>query len=115
MNKTTALCGCALAAVGIAIWAGTPRPTVRASEAVGTPQFAADGKLARPEGYRKWVYLSSGYGMSYSQTASSDQDHLMFTNVFVPPADYDYFLTQGTWPAKTILVLELYGSRSKGS
>jgi len=112
MNKTTALCGCALAAVGIAIWAGTPRPTVRAAETVGTPQFAADGKLARPEGYRKWVYLSSGYGMSYSQTAS---DHLMFTNVFVTPSSYDYYVQHGTWPDKTMFVLEVYGSASKGS
>ena len=39
----------------------------------------------------------------------------MFTNVFVPPADYDYFLEHGTWPEKTMFVLELYGSQSKGS
>ncbi len=78
----------------------------------GKPDFTSDGKLIRPEGYRKWVFLSSGYGMSYSQQAS---DHLMFTNVFVPPADYDYFLEHGTWPGKTIFVLEEYGSESKGS
>ena len=39
----------------------------------------------------------------------------MFTNVFVPPADYDYFLAHGTWPEKTMFVLEEYGSQSKGS
>jgi hypothetical protein len=88
--------------------AGSSKPAV-------TPDFTADGKLVRPEGYRKWVFLSSGYGMSYSQKASDDQDHLMFTNVFVPPADYDYFLEHGTWPGKTMFVLEEYGSQSKGS
>ena len=75
-------------------------------------QFAADGKLLRPMNYRKWVFLSSGYGMSYTQQAS---DHLMFTNVFVPPADYDYFLQHGKWPEKTTFVLEMYTSQSKGS
>jgi len=90
--------------------AGTAKPS-----SIGSPEFTSDGKLVRPEGYRKWVFLSSGYGMSYSQSASSDQDHLMFTNVFVPPADYDYFLTHGNWPEKTMFVLELYGSQSKGS
>src|SRR5258707_13895498 len=70
--------------------------------APANPEFTADSKLVRPEGYRKWVFLSSGYGMSYSQKASDDQDHLMFTNVFVPPADYDYFLAHGTWPEKTM-------------
>src|ERR1700755_1521224 len=88
--------------------AGSAKPAV-------TADFTADGKLVRPEGYRKWVFLSSGYGMSYSQKASDDQDHLMFTNVFVPPADYDYFLEHGSWPDKTMFVLEEYLSESKGS
>jgi hypothetical protein len=39
----------------------------------------------------------------------------MFTNVFVPPAGYDYFLQHGRWPDKTMFVLEMYGSQSKGS
>jgi len=78
----------------------------------GMPQFAADGKLVRPAGYRKWAYLSSGYGMSYSQ---GNSDHLMFTNVFVTPSSYDYYVEHGTWPDKTMFVLEIYGSASKGS
>lgn len=77
------------------------------------PQFTADGKLLRPEGYRRWVYVSSGYGMSYSQKAADSMQ--MFTNVFVLPASYDYYLAHGTWPDKTIFVLELYGSTSRGS
>jgi len=78
-----------------------------------SPQFTADGKLVRPEGYRRWVYVSSGYGMSYSQKAEDSM--VMFTNVFVNPSSYDYYLAQGNWPDKTIFVLELYGSTSQGS
>lgn len=78
-------------------------------------EFTSEGKLVRPADYRKWVFLSSGYGMSYAQKASDDPDHQMFTNVFVPPADYDYFLEHATWPDKTMFVLEIYGSQSKGS
>jgi len=77
-----------------------------------SPQFTADGKLVRPEGYRKWVYVSSGYGMSYSQSADGMQ---MFTNVFVTPVAYDYFVANGKWPDKTMFVLEVYGSTSRGS
>lgn len=77
------------------------------------PQFTSDGKLVRPEGYRRWVYVSSGYGMSYSQKA--DDGMQMFTNVFVLPASYDYYLAHGTWPDKTMFVLEIYGSTSQGS
>jgi len=78
-----------------------------------SPQFTADGKLLRPEGYRRWVYVSSGYGMSYSQKA--DDSMVMFTNVFVNPSSYDYYLAHGNWPDKTTFVLELYGSTSQGS
>ena len=80
--------------------------------AVGQPAFTPSGELVRPRGYRRWVFLSSGYGMSYSETAS---DHLMFTNVFVSPASYDYFVRHGAWPDKTMFVLEIYSSASKGS
>jgi hypothetical protein len=78
-----------------------------------SPQFTTDGKLVRPEGYRRWVYVSSGYGMSYSQKA--DDSMVMFTNVFVNPSSYDYYLAHGNWPDKTTFVLELYGSTSQGS
>jgi cytochrome P460 len=100
-----------------AIFAVERRPSLAANslQPADGPQFTADGKLSRPTNYRKWVFLSSGYGMSYSQKASDDPDHLMFTNVFVPPADYDYFLQHGSWPDKTMFVLEIYGSQSKGS
>jgi len=109
--------GAILAVLAVCVIEKAPRVSAEASPKPGAlnPEFTADGKLVRPEGYRKWVFLSSGYGMSYSQSASSDEDHLMFTNVFVPPTDYDYFLSHGTWPEKTMFVLEMYGSQSKGS
>jgi Cytochrome P460 len=88
------------------------RSHASASPPPAEAQFTSDGKLVRPEGYRRWVYASSGYGMSYSQTPDSMQ---MFTNVFVSPASYDYYLAHGTWPDKTIFVLEIYGSTSHGS
>ena len=76
------------------------------------PQFTSDGKLVRPADYRRWIYLSSGFGMSYTQ---NPHDAEMFTNVFVEPAAYDYYLANGRWPGKAMFVLELYGSTSQGS
>jgi hypothetical protein len=39
----------------------------------------------------------------------------MFDNVFVNPDAYRSFLQTGTWPDKTMLVLEARGAESKGS
>ena len=91
--------------------ASLPRRS-RAIPPAGDPQFTSDGKLVRPPDYRRWIFVSSGFGMSYSQRADGMQ---MFTNVFVKPTAYDYFLANGKWPDKAIFVLEIYGSTSQGS
>jgi hypothetical protein len=41
--------------------------------------------------------------------------HHMFDNVFVDPASYRSFLRTGTWPDRTMLVMEVRGAASKGS
>jgi hypothetical protein len=71
-------------------------------------------QLDFPDHYREWVYLSSGFDMSYTPGAQ-DASHHMFDNVFVNPEAYKSFLATGTWPDKTMLVLEIRGAESRGS
>jgi len=85
----------------------------KADQPVNTPQYTADGQLKLPENYREWVYLSTGFDMSYSPAMS--MDHHMFDNVFVNPESYKAFQETGTWPDKTMLVLEVRGAEAKGS
>src|SRR5262249_14771566 len=54
--------------------------------------------------FRKWVFLSSGMDMSYVDNAPRAST---FGNVFVNADAYDAFLKNGTWPDKTILVLDV--------
>jgi hypothetical protein len=77
------------------------------------PHYMADGKLLRPDNYREWVFLSSGLGMTYGPLARPGEP--AFDNVFASPEAYRSFLKTGTWPDKTMLVLEVRGSESKGS
>jgi hypothetical protein len=79
-----------------------------------SPEYTADAQLKRPEDYRNWIYLTSGFDMSYS-ASSEPPDHHMFDNVFVNPDAYKAFLATGTWPDKTMFVLEVRGAHSKGS
>jgi hypothetical protein len=78
-----------------------------------SPVYNADGNLKFPTQYREWVYLTSGVDMSYSPNMS--MDHSMFDNVFVNPEAYRSFLQTGTWPDKTMLVLEERVAGTKGS
>jgi hypothetical protein len=102
--------GSVLATVGLRL----SRSAAAAASAQDGPQFSSDGKLVRPADYRRWVYVSSGFGMSYSPAAAASQNPT-FTNGFVNPTSYEYFLANGKWPDKTIFVLEEYSSTSHGS
>jgi Cytochrome P460 len=103
-NTLASISGLVLAAsMALGQSAGSPPPN---------PAYA-DGRLLLPEDYRSWVYLSSGFDMSYSPKAQPG--HHMFDNVFVQPEAYKVFTATGTWPDKTMLVLEVRGAQDRGS
>ena len=79
------------------------------------PAYTADGKLQRPDGYREWVYLSSGIGMTYGPTQPAAGQPRFFTNVFVNPASYREFMKSGKWLEQTTLVLEIRRSAASAS
>src|SRR5258708_29213493 len=105
MKKVLLVCGFALASVCLVFFS-----RVAAQTQIAAPQFTAEGKLVRPEGYRKWGYVSSGYGMSYSQSPSGRQ---IITNLFATPTAYDYFVANRKRPDKTMFGVEAYGATSR--
>ena len=76
-------------------------------------EYNSDAQLKFPEHYREWVYLTTGFDMSYSP--AMQMGHHMFDNVFVNPEAHKAFVETGTWPDKTVLVLEGRGAEGKGS
>jgi len=92
----------------------------RSTEAVhagdnAVPAYNDKGDLRPPRDYREWIYLTSGIDMSYSPKAMDMQGQSVFDNVFVNPAAYRSFVATGTWPDKTVMVLEVRRAKSKGS
>jgi hypothetical protein len=99
-----------LAVLFVAAVSSTPQP------AAEVPTFNSAGELVLPTNYREWIFLSAGLGMTYGPAAEANQGRPpMFDNVFVNPAAYRYFLKTGKWPEKTMFVLEIRASTSKGS
>ncbi|HEX4749436.1 MAG TPA: cytochrome P460 family protein [Bryobacteraceae bacterium] len=78
------------------------------------PEYTSDGQLQFPSHYREWVYLSTGFDMSYNRDSQRTDMH-MFDNVFVNPAAYRDFQRSGSWPDKTMFALEVRNARSRGS
>ena len=70
-----------------------------ATPPVSGPEYTSDGQMKLPENYRQWNYLTTGFDMSYSPN----------------PESYAAFVQTGTWPDKTVLVLEGRGAEGRGS
>jgi hypothetical protein len=79
-----------------------------------TPRYTATGDLQVPERYREWVFLSSGLDMSYRPVVPAE-GHSTFDNVFVNPMAYRAFLKSGTWPDKTLFMLEVRAAAAAAS
>jgi hypothetical protein len=109
LSKTAALlAGAAAASLPFVLHFSWPAHAASAH----TPAYAANGDLLPVENYREWVYLTSGIDMSYNPKPA---DMTMFDNVFVNPEAYRSFVATGTWPDKTMLVLEVREAKGKGS
>jgi hypothetical protein len=109
---TCGRCALVLFASLIFVAATTVRKSTTPSEPA-TLQYTADAQMKFPEGYRRWVYLTTGFDMSYNPSMGTG--HHMFDNVFVNPEAYESFVKTGTWPDKTVLVLEGREGEEKGS
>src|ERR1700743_3738964 len=68
------------------------------------PAYTPDGKMLPPQDYRSWMFLTSGFDMSYVEGPARTTHS--FGNVFVGRSSYDAFVKNGIWPDKTVFVLE---------
>ena len=112
MKRTTVLLVLSLAV--ILAFAAAVRTHVVAASANSTnqPVYTSDGKLVLPANYRDWTFLTSGFGMNYSNGGGN---HPMFTNVYVAPEALQGFKASGKWPDKSMFIVEIYSPTSQGS
>ena len=89
-------------------------PTAPAEE---SPRFNAAGELLPPKDYRTWMYVTSGFAMSYGPAAQAAAEGglQVFDTVFVEHRAYEGFLATGVWPESTTFVLELRTAEGHGS
>ena len=98
--------------IGLLSWLDWTPHAASAAGSADQPAYTADGKLTLPANYREWVFLSSGFGMNYSNGGGG---HPMFTNVFVAPQAYRGFMDSGKWPDKSMFIVEIYSPATEGS
>lgn len=70
-------------------------------------------KMAVPDNYRQWVFLTASLDLNYQTAAPAG--HHMLDNVFVNPEAYAAFQKTGTWPVGTIMIKENRMAESAGT
>ena len=76
------------------------------------PQYTSGDELVRPESYREWIFLSSRLRVNIKASSGEGET---FGDVFVSRSAYHQFRATGSWPDKTVFVLEKRMSWSKSS
>jgi hypothetical protein len=84
------------------------------------PRYVSGNELARPTGYRRWIFVGASLGLTYAPAAASTaaqpaQHRQTFHHTYLAPRAYDEYLRTGEFPDKTMLVLELYEAGEKAA
>jgi cytochrome P460 len=69
------------------------------------PKFNSEGQLLFPTGFRKWVFIGSP--LTPHALNDGEAGFPEFHNVYVEPAAYEYYVSNGEWPEGTMMVKEL--------
>ena len=82
--------------------------TLLAGAEMSLPRYTPDGQLVRPEGYRHWMFVGANYGMGYTEgDANAAQRPTTFHNIYIQPEAYQHYVRTGTFPDRTMLVMEV--------
>jgi hypothetical protein len=79
------------------------------------PRFADGDQLARPEGFREWMFVGSNLNMGYTEGAAPAPAESRFHNIYVQPQAYRQFKATGKFPDKTMLVMEVIAAGTNAS
>lgn len=72
------------------------------------PQFTADGRLRRPDGWESWVLAGTSMGLTYNEPARAPEPGDppgSFLNVYIQPWAYERFMEEGAFPEGTMFIL----------
>lgn len=90
---------------------------VLSSASMTEPRFTSDNQMLRPEGYREWMFVGANYGMGYSELKPGEVAAKpgTFHNIYMQREAYKKYAQTGTFPDKTMLVMEVVKPGTKAS
>ena len=77
------------------------------------PRFADGNQLARPEGFRQWMFVGSNLNMGYTEGPAPAESR--FHNIYIQREAYQQYAATGKFPDKTMLVMEVIAAGTNAS
>jgi hypothetical protein len=118
-SKLSRRCGFVAGATTLCFALTASGPPAR-SQNSGEPRYAPGGDLLLPDGFDTWVFVGSNLGLSYTPDAAAAAGtppprapRQQFHNVSINKAAYDYFLANGRFPDRTVLVMQVFEAADK--
>jgi len=107
MNAKLPVLGASLLLAGALVAARTPEPDSTTPRDGATTQavFDREGNLARPRGYRSWVFV--GAPLTPNDMNDGKAAFPEFHSVYIDPESYAFYKETGRWREGTQLVKEL--------
>ncbi|MBI5761399.1 MAG: cytochrome P460 family protein [Planctomycetales bacterium] len=93
------------------------RPSAKSARG---PQYNDKGELKLPADYLTWVFVGANLGLEYREDGAAEpapdkkpeKPVGNFHNVYINPEAYEVYAKTGTFPEKTMLVLDVYKSEA---
>jgi hypothetical protein len=76
------------------------------AETMPAPKYRGES-LARPEGYRTWMFVGASYGMGYTEGGEKKESPATFHNIYIQREAFEAYRRSGKFPDKTMLVMEV--------
>lgn len=105
-HRTPAAVGLLLGALHLVLGPVLAAPPSPPTNGTAMPSYDDEGRLQLPSDYRRWVFVGSSLGLSYSEGAGGVP---MFHETLIEPTAYGHFTRTGEFRDGTMLVLLLHG------
>ncbi|HUI95889.1 MAG TPA: cytochrome P460 family protein [Xanthobacteraceae bacterium] len=108
--------GAAVAFAGL-VWLHMLASPARGDEA-NEPHYTDTGNLVRPENFHGWIFVGSNLGLGYNTELAANTPRERsrlgeYHNIYLAPEAYAAYAQTRTFPDKTVLVMDVYGARTK--
>jgi hypothetical protein len=111
---------CALAGAVAAYLAMSPLDRPARAQSPTDPQYTSDGNLVRPKNFHGWIFVGSNLGLGYDKKVTRElpreqarADLGEFHNIYLKPEAYAAYVQTGTFPDKTVLVMDVYKAQTR--